>query len=87
MTDNNVVLFNKQSSVDPCKPIPEIIEELEFLLREAQAGNLRALAIVGLNGPLYLTWSYVHSANSFALVGGIEILKLGVLTAIMGQEQ
>lgn len=68
---SNVISFTPSA-----KPDESIIELLEELLTEARAGELRALAISGLNTDRKIWCEYVAEPHfQLSLLGSLEVLK------------
>ncbi|MEO1024040.1 MAG: hypothetical protein AAFX07_00620 [Pseudomonadota bacterium] len=72
------------TDIQPIKsrPVPEVVEALEFALAEAKAGRLRNVAIVaeGSSGDTHFnTWGL---ENNVALVGMLQRVQYNVLAGM-----
>lgn len=71
------------SDVPPGEPDQEIIDRLEFLLDEARAGEIRAIAFVAIKDEmLSKTWFKAHAPFGHHLLGRLHHCALQIATRL-----
>ena len=79
MSENNVVPLNRNGDVLPNEPVVAVIKHLRELLQMAEAGEIRGVAYVYLDGAGRSTTGW-QTGDSHAghLVGGVARLQFNV---------
>lgn len=59
----------------PGAPDERVVDLLEGYLKEAKAGNLRSVAVVGVTTDGTVTTAWRHNSDLFTMVGGVAWLQ------------